>query len=307
MIREVAEMYPPQFVDELLRLARADRYWVEVHAGPLSHSYAAVCKMKTSVRSIWKNGADAFGFWALSWWLADGPKWFCPSEEQCASLEQIEVGVGLGDYAQPYPALMVGMPEGRYGPFARALCHHVPGERPLLTVSLTSDGHQDDIVTTIGVDGRPIEESLCRFDEDCRQYDGVAVRALRVAINACLCLASFGTIKEHLHPKRVESDRALAAEQSERGVRARRRLRLATTVVSFRQDVRLHREAGAAQSRAGGEATGREMSPHWRRGHWHTVVCGRGRTGRRLKLYSPTMVRPDLFVGDASDTTTTYR
>lgn len=34
--------------------------------------------------------------------------------------------------------------------------------------------------------------------------------------------------------------------------------------------------------------------PHWRKGHWHTTVCGTGRTERRLKWFQPVYVNSSL-------------
>ena len=68
----------------------------------------------------------------------------------------------------------------------------------------------------------------------------IAGRALRVAVNSCLALVNYGCHKEKLFPKQVENDRRLAQEKSERGEKARERLKLAVSVVCFNQEVVLH-------------------------------------------------------------------
>lgn len=36
------------------------------------------------------------------------------------------------------------------------------------------------------------------------------------------------------------------------------------------------------------------VRPHWRKGHWHTTLCGAGRTERRLKWFQPVYVNASL-------------
>jgi len=43
-----------------------------------------------------------------------------------------------------------------------------------------------------------------------------------------------------------------------------------------------------------GAHTGMEVSPHWRSGHWHRVVCGKGRLDRKYVWFVTTRVRADL-------------
>jgi hypothetical protein len=40
--------------------------------------------------------------------------------------------------------------------------------------------------------------------------------------------------------------------------------------------------------------TGLTVRPHWRKGHWHTTVCGTGRKERRLKWFQPVYVNASL-------------
>lgn len=266
--------------------------------------YRARCVEDTWLKRYFRSGSELFGTYALSIWLADGPKVFEPASDQCEAMENIEVNVHLSDYAQPYPATMIVLPRGRYGTFHAVICHY---ERKMLTCMLFSDGHLNDVTTTIAIDGRPMEESIVTFDPSCDADGEVAAKVLRVAINSCLCLVNYGCDKRHLWKAAVEADRRLAGEQSERGERARERLRLSPQVLEFTQRVTLR----AAPSVDAGDVTyrntGRTVRTHWRKGHWAMVACGRGRAERRRVLKRPCLVRADLFAGDASDTVAVYK
>jgi hypothetical protein len=47
-----------------------------------------------------------------------------------------------------------------------------------------------------------------------------------------------------------------------------------------------------SESRAAGPSTptGRTQRTHWRRGHWHTIVCGKGRQERQMRWFRPMLV-----------------
>jgi hypothetical protein len=53
----------------------------------------------------------------------------------------------------------------------------------------------------------------------------------------------------------------------------------------------LTRETRSPQS---GNKTGVRVRPHWRKGHWHTVLTGAGRKERRLRWFQPVYVNPTV-------------
>lgn len=295
------ELIPQPLHDELLRLGRLDPHWVQIH-DLKDGSYEATARQDTWSRKIWAAGQDAFALLAASRWLADGPKIFRATEEQCRALEQVDVNLTLTDYSQPYPALLVELPKGLYSPFHSVLCFK---DGTFLSCSLFSDGNLNDIVTTVRQTAEPVETSLRKFDEDCRDLADKAAPALRVACNSCLALSHYGNRLDYLFPKEVERDKALSKEWSDRGAKALARIPLAVQVVTFDQEIKLHRVERGPTAEPG-SPTGRHMPPHWRRGHWAMVPCGAGRIERRRVLRRPTLVRADLFVGDKSQTQTTY-
>lgn len=58
------------------------------------------------------------------------------------------------------------------------------------------------------------------------------------------------------------------------------------------KDFRLDRTPRAATpgSPAGSSGTGITRRPHWRRGHWHTVLHGEKRQRRRMQWFQPVSV-----------------
>lgn len=104
--------------------------------------------------------------------------------------------------------------------------------------------------------------------------------------------------------ERSDADRRL--ERLKPGKRAkleRRSMRLYDHVVvgpaEVPQDLR--------HPRAEGGREGYSVRPHWRRGHFHTVLFGPGRSERRLEFFMPTLVRQDLLDGSPAPDVHPYR
>jgi hypothetical protein len=299
---------------ELLRLARLDREWVEYEnceAPPGTPAdmlkfqhYRAQCRHKTWLAKYIKNGCDFFAMHAESIWLADGPKCFKPTPDQCAALENVEVRLTLDDYRQPYPAILIELPAS-YAPFYGVI---VCRKADMLNCVLRSPRAEHDIVTTVGVSnrGEPIEKSLMRFDPDCCDDSKAAARALRVAVNSCLALANWPHTARLMYPKEHEADEHFArhAKNEESRRRAQQRLSLAVQSLAFNQEIAFHHVEGGADPSI---PTGRQVATHWRRGHWARVACGVGRSERRLTFRKAVLVRADLFAGDPANTAATYK
>jgi hypothetical protein len=296
-------MFSQRFIDELLRLARMDRDWIQVEpgAGGIFHP---VVRYETRIESIMRTAADLTACWAISLWLVDGPKVFRPTLAQCHALENVEVRLDFDDYAQPYQALMIDLPEsGDYEPFTDVICFQ---SENLLIFNLRSRGNRDDITTTIAkyANRGTLDESFRRYDESCAYLQRMAARVLRVAANSCLALVGHETVTGYLFPEEVKRDQRLAKEQTERGERARNRLPLYATIVAFKREVVLHKTEGGHDS---GDPTGREVGSHWRRGHYAMQPYGPGGSLRKRILRPPVLVREDKFLGELSATTTVMR
>ena len=303
MFQRATDLFPRPFIDELIRLVRLDRNWVVLEPTD-GMGFRTHVRYDSWVRPFVQTAGDLCGMWATSIWLADGPKVFRPTLDQCRALEHVEVRLHFEDYAQPYPALLVELPEsGDYAPFTSVICFQ---SENMLIYKLHSRESVDDITTTIGryQNRGLIEESLRRYEEDCLPLQGPATRALRVAANSCLALVSHEIASGYLFPKEVENDQRLAREPTERGERARQRLPLHTVLVAFQREVVLHKTEGGHSP---GDPTGREVGCHWRRGHYAMQPHGPGNSLRKRILRLPVLVREDKFFGDASDTTTVMR
>jgi hypothetical protein len=299
MFRHINDVIPKMLADELLRLVKLDRNWCTWKSLE-PPQYTCETRQQTWLRKLWQSGADAFSMWANSIWLVDGPKVFRPTPAQCRALEQIEVRLELSEYSQPYPALLVDLPTG-YEPYTSILCFKTDN---LLVCVSQEPTHLHDIVTTVAVDGRPLEVSLQRYDDDCKENAKEAGRALRVALNSCLALSNYGCHADYLYPKDVETDERLAEENTERGERARKRLEVTPSLVRFDREVVLHRPRPAHEQ---GEPTGREREFGWVRGHWKMQAHGPSNTLRKRILIKPYMIRADKLIGELSDTSVTYR
>lgn len=314
MFRHISDVLPKMLQEELLRLATLDRQWFTwsyldnpLPDHPEQRAYSGRANQPTWVSKIWRRGSDGFSMHAFSIWLVDGPKIFRPTKEQCTALEQVSVNLHLGDYRQPYPAILIDLPDSSYEPFHAVLCHHSRSDNgDMITVILLSRDHENDITTTVAdYQNEHIEQSLVRFDADCSELATTASQALRVATNCCLAMTNFGTVKDYLYPKEVQNDLRLAKEDSERGVKAGIRAALQPQLVRFEKEVVLcHHEGGHLPT--GAEETGREISCHWRRGHWHTVLCGKGKANRKLVYYAPVLVRADKLSEGQEKVVTTY-
>jgi hypothetical protein len=286
----VYRVVPPQLTAELLRLARKDRDWCALV--PLDgRSYRVDWREYSTFFEECSDGCDFAGMLALSRWLVDGPKIAVPTAEQQEALAQVEVNLELYELVQPFPAVLVELS----GRFTSCLCFRY--REDFAVYCLASADHRDDIVTAVQQrDGEAVEVTLNRYDEDCSSTAEEACAAIRVAINYCMLLTGQCSVAP-ARPAEVERDKRLAAGGGERGQRATGRLTVALHQLTIDQHVVLSRSEGRSDG-----TSGREVRSHWRRGHWHTVVCGEGRTGRRRVLYPPVLVREDLFLGERSDT-----
>lgn len=300
MIKTPRDLFPHEYIDELLRIARINRNWVKItELGDTDFRVENI--VDTPLRRAWADGSDALSMVAVSVWLIDGPKTFRPTAQQCRALEQIEVNINVKEYAQPYPAILIEPPAGMYGPFKAVLSYHLPAQN-YVVLGLLSDDHTEDIVTCAKEDGNEMEVVLNKFRPDSRKFAKEATAIYRVAVNACLALVNFGCHKTHLFAKQVESDRRLAGEQSERGAKARDRIKQAVSIVTFAQEVHLHDGDNPAHT----GPQGGSVTPHWRRGHWRMQVHGPKNSLRKRVLIKPVLVRADLFVGDLADTSAAY-
>ncbi|HVA00351.1 MAG TPA: hypothetical protein VMV34_01725 [Terriglobia bacterium] len=109
---------------------------------------------------------------------------------------------------------------------------------------------------------------------------------LRLIVN-CLCYLSSPSREVAARYPDSELTKVIVAGSTplDRARARNRAVREGYTLVNFCGDS-LEREADSG-------VTGRELSAHWRRGHWRNQAVGSGRSGHKLMWIRPTLVRKD--------------
>lgn len=302
MIRGPYDLWPRLFADEVRRLAGLP--WLPAVIEPLGYPKLwARFTADSFLSEMAVTGSEVGNFLAAVAWVKAGPKIARVTEEQYQVLQHVDVRLELADFTSPYPTLLVDLPPGH---MHKAVIVYQYRPDICVAVSYSYDSRSDIVTLIYQRPGHFLEETLEKYGQDCDAAECAEnLQSLRVAFNMALALSNFGCHADYLLPKEVERDRKLASEQTERGKRARQRLRESPRLVTFDREVVLHATRG--HTAGTGEPTGGEKSFHWRRGHWAMVACGASHTERRRVLRRPCMVRADLLAVDESDTTTTYR
>lgn len=319
-------IFPEPVRSELLRCARLRRDWVGWDDDvtdpdvPEGH-YCVKVNVRTFIDGLIRstdpdavaagrdhsNGHEYLAMLAGSLWMLDGPKVFRMQEDQERALANVAVNLRVADFRTPFPSLLVDLKT--VAPFRAVLVHHAG--RALVLSMISADG-ESDVTTVVKANDRPIEASLVKYDDTCRDVQDRAHLAARIGVNACLALTHFG---HRLDRWLFEAERAtdvglIAKKPGDVAERARRRVALSPRTVVFDREVRLYRVEGPGSHDDGADETAviGEKSTHWRRGHWAMVRCGEGRTGTRPAFREAVLVRADrLQNGDRERITTTYR
>ncbi len=313
MIRRPSDLWIPSMLSEYRRLAAMPVLPVTIRCDPTDPHTTFSCTRNVS-SAFWAfcyEGQDYAGLLATVCWLREGPKIANVTEEQFQALRRVEVRLEVSDFKMPFPSLLVNMPVGKM--YRCVILHSCltpePHKLPIMIGASISRDHMHDIVNVARQrEGIVLEESITKFIGDVTEEEGEgASSCLRVACNMALAMTNFGCQAEWMFPKEVEAEKKFVKKGNRAGRDGRRasdRLAEQPMLVFLDRNVKLYHKEG---SREGGVPTGSEMAFHWRRGHWHTVLCGKGKKERKLVLYPPCMVRADLMpVASAMDTTTTY-
>jgi len=236
---------------------------------------------------------DAFCFQEIvmmSSILANGVKLFRLPAAFWEPLKHIAIPLTSLEYFQPFPALIVELPNGSF--------HYVCHRDGLLTVLDCNKDAKGNILCVMP--GMTIEEYLTpgespawRETENSELAERVVLdegwqpHRYRATLNFLLLCAAEGILSEgRLSTKR------------EHGVN--RITKLANPEVFRPQAITLFREHSISE--ADPNAQGPLKRPHWRRLHWRRVPCGVGRCERRLTLIQAVLVNKGKFTGDLADT-----
>lgn len=268
--------------------------------------------LATAIRKFGPN--DALTCEALSRVAADGPKLFKLTEEQCESLEHVDIRLTVGEYSQPYPAMLVQFPPAwvarTRAQYPQFVCPDFEAVRwwPEHKFAYILGIHKsappaggDNCMVLVHNETRTIEQALARAIDMPTEEAQVMARYHRIALNAMLLLMQHGSTTTASNPEFLERSRAFY-----------RKRRLETTDLEIRThvyNVALQQQIvvrGATVPRDPGDGTHASPHPHWRRGHWARQRHGTGRTLVKLVFRAPVFVMGDQFVGDRAQSSVTY-
>lgn len=268
--------------------------WLEIVHEEGSERYQVVPKMPELFESLLRKGiatgADWLGLLAGAMWLR-APRMARPTPEQAESFQNIAIELEVTDFSAPFPAMVIETPG--CDPFESVIVYHADN---ILVLHLSSKNMEDDIVTTVRhVPGRAIEVAINILDDTCDpSLAEESLRAQRIALNMCLALTNYGFKDADANPANASQDRMLARENSERGERARARIRRGVLRrVTFNHDIVIRRTPPTE----GGGANGRTVKAHWVRGHWKMQPHGPHNSLRKRILIRPYLVHGDQAAG----------
>jgi len=279
---------------------------------------------KPWIEAAWKHGniTAIQEFFLNGRICTEGPKIFRPTYEQCLALEQVEPRVSAGEYRQPYPTMIVDLPQ-RYQEKLRttikndltnemvssvpvAVCIHHDAVTPCLVCATYWDTgsavvrtihHCNNNLPTIAdvfnnAGGLPPGSyDLGEIEED------NSISCLRMAVNSLLLLVHYGHRVAPENPSLHTRLLRYAANAKKRGhdTQAKVDLQLEPHLVDFEQNITLYETRPAHGER--GEPTGRTVGFYHVRGHIRMQAYGPGSTLRKQIFVKPYMVHPELARG----------
>jgi len=147
-------------------------------------------------------------------------------------------------------------------------------------LSLTYGWGQD---TLVDHDDTPIHPSdLADYEYDESSFRRMSSQMMRVVKNVILI---------YNYQKNLVHTCTAQPHSGGFGVKQRKTKRAPLPITLLGKDFLVRNSSRQSQDAA---KTGLTVRPHWRKGHWHTTVCGTGRTERRLKWFQPVYVNSSL-------------
>lgn len=254
-----------------------------------------------------------------------GPKVFRPSKLQCEALENVEVNLSFDEYAQPFPTIIVEIPDN----YERLIPCEQAGEIRLDAEGLYPMEHRVAFVVlnwnpsrkilaaggyfTSGQcytrffwqrnPGETIENALTESQSlelpgsmSSSNAESVAfAKALQVALNAANMLMIFGHRTASSNKKYTErcAKHISTQEKAKNPVKlnnARRELKLIPLLMELREPVITH-----VEEKENSSIVGTIIRPHWRKGYWKQQPHGPGNTLRKRILIPAVMVNKHLL------------
>jgi hypothetical protein len=256
--------------------------------------------------------------------LSEGPKILKLNNTDFAALEQVDLNISVADYVQPFPTVVVHLPE-KYsesrttrdpleGEFTDTL--HQATHRPLFVI-VNWDKELDAIIAQVLLSSRDVYSTVFggpgTIEENIAQYTGneylqpkslvvlaeekeIYTAVMRAAMNACMLAHNNGLRKlpDSKHKRRLRHFMQTNPRQS-----TRNELKACGEEYVFEQEITI-KTTTVCESSYG--HNGQEVRPHWRRGHWRTQRYGKGLSQSKTVLIEAVFVNQSKFVGNLSQT-----
>lgn len=278
--------------------------------------------------------------------LGEGPKVFCPDQMNLEAMENIEIGIELSDYNQPYPTMIVELPE-KYLEEKVAYCPQFDCKHTPIMIGIHHDKEimvcgiyfwskdqkyeMNQCITFVifGESGKTIEE-LLNIAEKKIEYQGsevvdqselrVAYSVARAGINALGILYEtgcrrIGTNNDSYYLKLMKR---IQKRQRKKGYRPdseqeklendQKELKAIPVIYGFTQEIKLYDIQKSSQEKVKEleHKEGRKVRPHWRRGFRRRQHHGVGNKEIKIVTIKPVLVNMDLYKGKTSDTFVEY-
>lgn len=266
----------------------------------------------------------------LSKSLADGPKIFKPTVEQCEALENAEARYAFKDYHQPFPVIILEIPEEYKNKLKNK---YVVSDLPNYVLVSHDQSHQfinvsafidkTNVITHLAPNRQEydtIEDNIVKnrerrqgaTDSDFNAAENVQ----RLGINFAMMMSLYTVkISGHLDPYKYKLWKAESTSKRKNGeftnkaIEAQQKLLASMQLLKFDQNVQFYDEIEEnIEVGIGVDIEKLHKSPksHWRRGHFAMQACGVGRRDRKMIFRKPILVRANYFVGHLKDASVTY-
>ena len=273
--------------------------------------------------------------------FSEGPKLFSLSTEKCEALENTLLTVPSEEYGQPFPVVIVefspdyisnrlvtiddtdshnhlndddreklGLPEKKiiHHKPSFAIIHHCP-ENKILSMAITMSSGIDITAIVKLTEGDSLDDC---FDQSMSKKSSNAEMDLtagefvlckqifRTMCNLCMLACDFGcnSIADPYREKLLKKNNGKYKEVNEFNALTR------PIIYELNQKIKLYEKKSVR--RIDSESTGRDVKPHWRRGHWRMQPYGEKKSLRKRMRIPPVFVNFIYFGGDSSDTITNY-
>lgn len=269
----------------------------------------------------------------LSKALAGGPKIFRPTPEQCEALQHAEARYSFSDYRQPFPVIILEIPDG-YKQMLKAKYGIEESPEYVLVnhddinkfITVSAFYSRTNIITHITPDRKDyptIEDALEQnrhrrgnsSNLSASEFDA-AENVQRLGFNFAMMMSLY-TVKvsgpldpsKYKQWQREANSRRGNGEFTNAAMNAQKNLAAAVSLIQFDQQVSFYDEIEERIEIAQGvdiEKLHKSPRSHWRRGHFAMQPCGVGRKERKMIFRKPLLVRAQYFLGDMKDAAVTY-